>query len=700
MRPLRVTVVAGHAVLGGAEAWLLRLLDATDRLSVDAVLLQDGPLAAALRERGIDVRVREVGTQPWSLAAPVFGLARELRAGDADVVLANGVKAALVAVPAARLAGVPVVWAKHDHMYDDVVARPLARLADGVVGAVEELVESCGRADAVVVPPPRPDRPPAPRDAAKTFWRQAGVDVAEGLVLGMVGRLVAYKGVDDAIAAVGQSPDWHVAVVGDDDPAAAGERARLEALARSSGVADRVHFTGAVADASHWLAGFDALAVLTKPAGPRMPTKEGFGTSAFEAMVAGVPVVAVEGGAVVRRLAGRAGVDGIGGIGVPPASPDAVAAALHRLTDPEVRAAMGAAAKELVADHPDAATAASQLATCLSAVAHRPGAGLKTGPPISVITTVKDEGEGVDRLLSLLTPQLREGDEIVVVDGGSSDDTVDRAQAWPGVRVIVAPGAGISAGRNRAVAEARNHVVAATDAGCDPRPDWLDALRAAAAESPWPDLITGLYDVAAAGPMEEALAIACYPAVDEARRAGLWTRVYGAVLGRAFDPTLPTGRSVAFSTAAWEAAGGFPEGLATAEDVTFGRAIADAGGRAVLASDAVVVWEQRHGLRATARMYRSYGVGDGQSGHPLLVGRNLARLGAYVIGPLVWLGGGRAGRRLVAAGAAVYLSVPVARARRRRAGWRTWLLLPVALAVKDVAKAWGCISGLWPRQAP
>jgi hypothetical protein len=155
---------------------------------------------------------------------------------------------------------------------------------------------------------------------------------------------------------------------------------------------------------------------------------------------------------------------------------------------------------------------------------------------------------------------------------------------------------------------------------------------------------------------------------------------------------------VAFTKDGWRKAGGFPEDLATAEDVTFGQSIVAAGGRAVLAADAMVTWGQRPGLRATARMYRNYGVGDGLSRHPLLVGRNLARMAAYVVGPVLWWRGRRGGRTLVAAGAAVYLSVPAMRARRRRAGLQTWLLLPVALAVKDLTKAWGCICGLVGRR--
>lgn len=691
-----MVIVNGHAVVGGAESWLLQLLDATDRLEPSAVVFQRGLLVAELRRRGIDTSVHEVGRQPWHLALPMLRLAASLRRQLPDVVLANGFKAATVAVPAARLAGIPVVWARHDHMYE-VTAGPLARLADGVVGAVEEVVEAMRRRDAVVVPPPRPEVPPCGREEARRYWRALGVPLDQGPVVAMVGRLVPYKGVDDAVRAVAAMDDdtWRLAVVGEDDPASPGERDRLEALARALGVGERVVFTGSVADAGHWLAGFDALAVLTRPAGFRTPPREGFGTSAFEAMLAGVPVVALDGGAVARRLAGEAGIV------VPTTSPGTVADALRRLEDPAVRDRMGRAGQRLMAGHPDVKTCAGLLVGELAAAARRPGAGLHTGPAVSVITTVKDEAEAVERLLDAVVPQLLEHDELVLVDGGSSDETVERAvhrsALDPRVRVVEAPGAGISAGRNVAVTQAVNEHLVSTDAGCHPHAGWVEALRLGLGDQSSPALVTGLYHVAARGHLEEAFALACYPAVEEARRLGPWGRAYGALLGRVYDPTLPTGRSMGFTREAWRMAGGFPEDLGTAEDVRFGRALVEAGGRAVLASDAVVTWYQRPGLRSTARMYHSYGFGDGRSGDPLLVGRNLVRASAYGLGAVLASRGPWAARALVAAAGAVYLSLPLARARHRAAKPATWALLPVALAVKDLAKASGCLRALASR---
>jgi glycosyltransferase involved in cell wall biosynthesis len=359
---LRVLVVQPYAEHGGSESWLLRLLDATDELDVNVILLKDGPFRGDLERRGIPVELHPVGTSPLDLVRPALWLRRRLRANRPDVVLGNVLKAQLIAAPAGRLAGVPTVWAKHDHGYDRWLAAPLGKLSTRVIGAVEELAAPTRRRDAVVIPPPLPDDQPASRADARAFLRERGVPLPDDApVVVMAGRLVPFKGVDDAIRALALPPaaNWRLAVVGSDDHSAPGETERLRSLAADLGVSDRVHFAGYVPDVSHWLAGFDALAVLTKPGARRAPGMEGFGTSAFEAMLAGIPVVAVEGGAVVRRLEGRAGE------GVPAGDPEAVAGALARLADPAARAAAGAAGREIVASHPTADECARMLVSVL-----------------------------------------------------------------------------------------------------------------------------------------------------------------------------------------------------------------------------------------------------------------------------------------------------------------------------------------------
>ncbi|MFJ8538269.1 glycosyltransferase [Streptomyces sp. NPDC093591] len=695
-RPLRVTVVTTAGILGGAELWLLSLLDATDRLDVDAVMLGKGPLDEQFRRRGVPCVTCPTGRTGAAIAASAMSLARRLRADRPDVVLANGIKAACVCGPAAWLTGVRCVWAKHDYTHPRLM-KLLAMLTDDCVATAEGLVVASRHPRAVLVPFPAPEGTALPREAAREELVRHGarLDGHDEPLLLTVSRLVANKGVDDAIEALAKPGGrrWRLAVVGGEDPAEPGQQSRLSQLADGLGVGDRVDFTGWIQDAWRIIPGADAAAVLTKPT-PAMPHPEGFGAVALEAMRSAVPVITTP-GPVADRVAQPGAPQA--GIAVPPGDSAEVGLALRRLADRDTRIAMGAVGQRLTATHPGPAECAGQLVRILSEAARLPGAGLTGTAPVSVVTTVLNEADVIERLLGLLVPQLVEnGDEIVVVDGGSTDGTADRVEAWVSkdarIRLLRRPGSGISAGRNAGVQAAGNSLIACTDAGCYPDPDWLAQLRAAAAEPDPADLITGVYRVDGHGAPARAMAAVGYPVPEEARHPGPWTRVYFRLFGRGLDATMPTGRSMAFSRAAWQDAGGFPEHLRTSEDVLFGRAVVAAGHRAVLATSAEVSWEQRPTLRRTAAMYFRYGEGDGRSARPYLVGRDVARAFAYALALAAVVKGPRA-RSVATTAFAAYLSLPLTRVVRRR-HWAALPLVPFAAAVRDLAKVAGAARGL------
>jgi len=100
-----------------------------------------------------------------------------------------------------------------------------------------------------------------------------------GFLIGSVGRLTAQKDYATLLRAVALIPKVSLCLVGDGE-----QRHELESLASSLGIADRVHFVGAVDNPSGYLAQFNLFV---------LPSLwEGLPTVLLEAMAAGIPVAA------------------------------------------------------------------------------------------------------------------------------------------------------------------------------------------------------------------------------------------------------------------------------------------------------------------------------------------------------------------------------------------------------------------------
>ncbi len=250
------------------------------------------------------------------------------------------------------------------------------------------------------------------------------------------------------------------------------------------------------------------------------------------------------------------------------------------------------------------------------------------------MVTVLDDYDDLRQLLPALDAQVSAPAEMILVDGGSRDGSLQFLRSWKPrsfpMRVISCPGVNIAAGRNVGVAHATSGWIACTDAGCRPHPAWLQAIEDA---RDGVDLIAGVYLVAGETPFEEALAIALYPSVEELREPQLpWISLLHGLAGRRFQISHATGRSMAFSYGAWKNAGGFPEHVYAGEDVSFSSAVLSRGYRGRLVPGAAVSWRPRGTWRANARMYMAYARGDIRTGNPLRhVGRTIASSAAPLI---------------------------------------------------------------------
>jgi glycosyltransferase involved in cell wall biosynthesis len=319
---------------------------------------------------------------------------------------------------------------------------------------------------------------------------------------------------------------------------------------------------------------------------------------------------------------------------------------------------------------------------------------------VSVICTVLNEAQAAGRLLDSLAAQSRTPDEVVVVDGGSSDGTqtvvMSYAERLP-LKLQEARGANISRGRNLAVKRSSGDVIASTDAGVRLEPDWLQQLVAPFEGVPAEDLRSGSFAVAGffqpdpQGAFELALGATTLPLADEIKP----------------DRFLPSSRSVAFSRGAWQCSGGYPEWLDYCEDLLFDFRLIECCEGFAWASGALVHFRPRSSLRSFYKQYYRYARGDGKA--DLWRRRHAIRYAIYLLALPALLGLSALHHPLwllvLLAGVLAYIWRPM---RRLKAQWqdyhwpqRLWalLLIPLIRLIGDVAKMLGYPAGLlWRRK--
>lgn len=178
-------------------------------------------------------------------------------------------------------------------------------------------VIALGAAD-VAPPPPRHD-----------LWPDG-----DGVRWLAVGRLSRYKGFDVLLRALADVPGARLVLVGEGECANA-----LRETAAACGVANRVRFAGALDDAT-LLAAYAAADAFVLPS---LNRGEAFGLVLLEAMRARLPVVA---SAIQGSGIGEVVADGDTGVLVPPGDAPALAGALARLHDANLRQRIGARGRQ------------------------------------------------------------------------------------------------------------------------------------------------------------------------------------------------------------------------------------------------------------------------------------------------------------------------------------------------------------------
>lgn len=177
-------------------------------------------------------------------------------------------------------------------------------------------------------------------------------------------------------------------------------------------------------------------------------------------------------------------------------------------------------------------------------------------PTISVVIPLYNKEQEIEQTIRSVLAQTRQPEEILVVDDGSTDRSAEivRAIASPLVRLITQANAGVSAARNRGIAEARSQYIALLDGDDQWEAGFLEVVERLILEFPGCGLYCTGFSVMshdglfpAPGPVERGIIENFFR--DSAHR----------YIANSSVSCIP--REV------FDAVGGFPEGMKIAEDL-------------------------------------------------------------------------------------------------------------------------------------
>jgi len=301
---------------------------------------------------------------------------------------------------------------------------------------------------------------------------------------------------------------------------------------------------------------------------------------------------------------------------------------------------------------------------------------------VTLITTVRNEEASIKIFLESILKQTRKPDEVILVDGGSTDKTLNIMKNYKSrikdIRIFTKKG-NRSVGRNFAIRKSTHSIIAVTDAGCILDKHWLENIMKPF-EDKSIDVSAGFYKPHTNSIFEKCLA------------------AYTCVMPDQLDLQnfLPSSRSVAFRRFAWEKVKGYPENLDTCEDLVFAKRMKEAGLKFKTVKNAFVLWPQRKDILQAAKQFYAYAKGDGRAHFfrkttPFLFGR-------YTLGITVFMYAIATANELLITGSILliflYLLWSIKKNYRYVKHWKAFFYLPLLQLVSDITVLSGTIIGL------
>ena len=219
----------------------------------------------------------------------------------------------------------------------------------------------------------------------------------------------------------------------------------------------------------------------------------------------------------------------------------------------------------------------------------------------TIIATVYNEASNIRPFLLSLLNQSLSPDEIIIVDGESTDGTNEILQEFEnaGHIVLISKNCNISQGRNLAISHATSALIAATDAGCIVDKHWLQEITKPFHSSESPDVVAGNFEFDCQSSFEHVVVLA----TNNPQRTHSEESKF-----------FPSSRSIAFTKQIWDKVKGYPEWLYAAEDTLFNIRMRQLGAKFCFAERALVQWRPRNKWRSVGKQFFNYARGNGRIG--------------------------------------------------------------------------------------
>ncbi len=306
----------------------------------------------------------------------------------------------------------------------------------------------------------------------------------------------------------------------------------------------------------------------------------------------------------------------------------------------------------------------------------------------SFVTTIFNEEKTIQRLLDSLLQQTQIPNEVIIVDGGSNDKTLEMIEQFKiknrnrfNVSVVEKIG-NRSIGRNEGIKKAQGEIIVLSDAGCILDKEFVKEIVKPFTDSSV-DVVAGYYRGEAKSIFQECLI------------------PYVLVMPDKINPDtfLPATRSMAIRKNIWKEMGGFDVHLSHNEDYAFAKKLKNLNKNIKFVQNAFVTWIPRKNIYEAFNMFYRFALGDIEAGimRPKVTLLFVRYLIAFILLFYTFLNPSQLLIFLILSLISIYTLWAVIKNYRYIKKWQAFFLLPMIQYTADLAVILGSIRGIIKR---